>query len=36
MTTKVAVVGATGKMGQLVLRILEGSEDFEVVAAIPR
>jgi 4-hydroxy-tetrahydrodipicolinate reductase len=34
MTTKVAVVGATGKMGQLVLRILEGSEDFEVVAAI--
>ncbi|WP_108248599.1 4-hydroxy-tetrahydrodipicolinate reductase [Planctomonas deserti] len=34
MTTKVAVVGATGKMGQLILHILEGSEDFEVVAAI--
>jgi len=34
MVTKVAVVGATGKMGQLVLHILEGSEDCEVVAAI--
>ena len=34
MTTKVAVVGATGKMGQLILHILEGNEDFEVIAAI--
>ncbi|MGL4339213.1 MAG: 4-hydroxy-tetrahydrodipicolinate reductase [Rhodoglobus sp.] len=34
MTTKVAVVGATGKMGQLAVRIIEASEDFELVARI--
>jgi len=34
MTTKVAVVGATGKMGQLVSRIIEATDDFELVAQI--
>ena len=34
MTTKVAVVGATGKMGQLVSQIVRSSEDFELVAQI--
>lgn len=34
MTTKVAVVGATGRMGQLVCRILEDIEDFELVARL--
>ena len=34
MTTKVAVVGATGKMGQLASQIIEASEDFELVAQI--
>lgn len=34
MTTKVAIVGATGKMGRLVAQIIEGSDDFEVVAQI--
>ena len=34
MTTKVAVVGATGKMGQLVSQIIEATDDFEVVARI--
>ena len=34
MTTKVAVVGATGKMGQLASRIIEESDDFELVAQI--
>ena len=34
MTTKVAVVGATGKMGQLVSQIIEASDDFELVAQI--
>jgi 4-hydroxy-tetrahydrodipicolinate reductase len=34
MTTTVAVVGATGKMGQLVSQIIRSSEDFELVAEI--
>ncbi|MGV8881902.1 MAG: 4-hydroxy-tetrahydrodipicolinate reductase [Rhodoglobus sp.] len=34
MTIKVAVVGATGKMGQLVSQIVEASPDFELVAQI--
>jgi 4-hydroxy-tetrahydrodipicolinate reductase len=34
MTTQVAVVGATGRMGQLVTRLVEASEDFELFAAI--
>ncbi len=34
MTTKVAVVGATGKMGQLASQIIEAADDFELVAQI--
>ncbi|MHB1172520.1 MAG: 4-hydroxy-tetrahydrodipicolinate reductase [Lacisediminihabitans sp.] len=34
MTTKVAVVGATGKLGRLVSQIVRSSEDFELVAEI--
>jgi 4-hydroxy-tetrahydrodipicolinate reductase len=34
MTTKVAVVGATGKMGQLASQIIEAAEDFELVAQL--
>jgi 4-hydroxy-tetrahydrodipicolinate reductase len=34
MTTKVAVIGATGKMGQLVSRIVEASDEFELVAQL--
>jgi len=34
MTTKVAVVGATGKMGQLISQIVTAAEDFELVAQI--
>ena len=34
MTIKVAVVGATGKMGQLVSQIVEASPEFELVAQI--
>jgi 4-hydroxy-tetrahydrodipicolinate reductase len=34
MTTKVAIVGATGKMGQLVSQIIERSDEFELVAQI--
>lgn len=34
MTTKVAVIGATGKMGQLVSQIVRGTEDFELFAEI--
>jgi 4-hydroxy-tetrahydrodipicolinate reductase len=34
MTTKVAVVGATGKMGRLASEIISGAEDFELVAQI--
>ena len=34
MTIKVAVVGATGKMGQLVSQIVETSPEFELVAQI--
>lgn len=34
MTTKVAVVGATGKMGRLASEIIAAAEDFEVVAEI--
>jgi 4-hydroxy-tetrahydrodipicolinate reductase len=34
MTTKVAVVGATGKMGQLASQIIEASTEFELVAQI--
>ena len=34
MTTKVAVVGATGKMGQLVSQIVETSTEFELHSQI--
>ena len=34
MTTQVAVVGATGKMGQLASRLIEASDDFELVASL--
>ena len=34
MTIKVAVVGATGKMGQLASQIIEASTEFELVAQI--
>ena len=34
MTTKVAVVGATGRMGTLVSRLIESAEGFELVAQI--
>jgi 4-hydroxy-tetrahydrodipicolinate reductase len=34
MTTKVAIVGATGKMGQLAARIVDETEGFEVVARL--
>jgi len=34
MTTSVAVVGATGKLGQLVTRIVREEDDFELVAAL--
>lgn len=34
MTTKVAVVGATGKMGELACRIIEASAEFELYARL--
>ena len=34
MTTKVAVVGATGTMGRLVSRLVDASADFELVASL--
>ena len=34
MTTKVAVVGATGTMGRLVSRLVEAAEEFELVASL--
>ena len=34
MTTKVAVVGATGKLGQLVSQIVDGAEGFDLVARL--
>lgn len=34
MTTTVAIVGATGKMGQLAARIIEASPEFEIFAQI--
>ena len=34
MTTKVAVIGATGKMGQLASQIIESAPDFELFAQI--
>ena len=34
MTIKVAVVGATGKLGQLVAHVIEDSEDFELFAGL--
>lgn len=34
MTTTVAVIGATGRMGQLAARIIEASDEFELVAQI--
>lgn len=34
MTTKVAVVGATGRMGRLVSQLIEAADDFELVAQI--
>jgi len=34
MTTKVAVIGATGRMGQLVSRIIGAADDFELVAEL--
>ncbi|HEX4444802.1 MAG TPA: 4-hydroxy-tetrahydrodipicolinate reductase [Galbitalea sp.] len=34
MTISVAVVGATGRMGKVVVRLIEESDDFELAAAI--
>jgi 4-hydroxy-tetrahydrodipicolinate reductase len=34
MTTKVAVVGATGRLGQLASRIIDSTDDLEVVARL--
>jgi 4-hydroxy-tetrahydrodipicolinate reductase len=34
MTTKVAVVGATGRLGQLASRIIESADDLELVARL--
>ena len=34
MTTKVAIVGATGKMGKLVSQIVEAADDFELFAQL--
>lgn len=34
MTTKVAIVGATGRMGLLISRIIDAEPDFEVVARL--
>ena len=34
MITKVAVVGATGRMGQLATRLIETAEDFELFASL--
>jgi 4-hydroxy-tetrahydrodipicolinate reductase len=34
MTTRVAVIGATGKMGRLVSALVEQSDDFELVAQL--
>jgi 4-hydroxy-tetrahydrodipicolinate reductase len=34
MITKVAVVGATGRMGQLATRLIEASDDFELFASL--
>jgi 4-hydroxy-tetrahydrodipicolinate reductase len=34
MTTTVAVVGATGRMGQLITQIVEASQEFELVASL--
>jgi 4-hydroxy-tetrahydrodipicolinate reductase len=34
MTISVAVVGATGRMGKVVVRLIEESEDFELAASI--
>jgi 4-hydroxy-tetrahydrodipicolinate reductase len=34
MTTRVAVIGATGRMGGLVTRLIEASDDFELAASI--
>lgn len=34
MTTRVAIVGATGRMGGLVTRLIDASDDFELVASI--
>ncbi|WP_066038585.1 4-hydroxy-tetrahydrodipicolinate reductase [Herbiconiux solani] len=34
MTTKVAVVGATGKMGRLFSELIDGAPDFELVAGL--
>jgi 4-hydroxy-tetrahydrodipicolinate reductase len=34
MTTKVAIIGATGKMGHLVSRLVEATDGFELVAGL--
>ncbi len=34
MSTKVAVVGASGRLGQLICRLVDGSDDFELVARL--
>ncbi|TBN56450.1 4-hydroxy-tetrahydrodipicolinate reductase [Glaciihabitans arcticus] len=34
MRTRVAIVGASGRMGQLATRLIEASEDFELVASL--
>jgi 4-hydroxy-tetrahydrodipicolinate reductase len=34
MTTSVAIVGSTGRMGQLIAQLIEASEEFEIAAQI--
>ena len=34
MSTKVAVVGASGRLGQLICRLIEGADDFELIARL--
>ena len=34
MTTRVAIVGATGRMGTLISRLVTESDDFELVAEL--
>ena len=34
MTTSVAIAGATGRMGQLATRLIEGSDEFDLIASL--